>query len=354
LQNLKITPARSKLLSLVDGFKSSGKFLAYKLDGLTFYGSALKAWALLGLFVLSMAAFSNNAMAQKQGREDSTANPAAASGEEITRLRQRVEQLEEQLIDMQVTVGTVESLARKGGSRGGSSGGIGPQMPMNGGMSGGDGRVQMLETQVGALSRQVEILSQRLGGGSGSSAVSGPRPGDVGPQGGFGNQGFGEVTVTPGAGAQPQSFDQGMGPGGAGGFGAQPANFDNRAPRTIYDEAYKYLMVQNYGAAEAAFKTFISQHPNDGLAGNAQYWLGESYYVRGQYRDAAGAFLKGYKVYAKNQKAPDSLLKLAMSLKRLGQKESACSTFGELGSRFPRAPEHIKERARSERRRSGC
>ena len=94
--------------------------------------------------------------------------------------------------------------------------------------------------------------------------------------------------------------------------------------------------------------------PEDPLAGNAQYWLGEALYVRGQYRAAAGAFLKGYQTYAGARKAPESLLKLAMSLQRLGQKDAACSSFGELSTRFPNAPENVKTRAKSERQRIGC
>jgi TolA-binding protein len=47
-------------------------------------------------------------------------------------------------------------------------------------------------------------------------------------------------------------------------------------------------------------------------------------------------------------------LKLAMSLDRLGQKDAACSSFGELSTRFPNAPENVKNRAKSERQRIGC
>ena len=36
-----------------------------------------------------------------------------------------------------------------------------------------------------------------------------------------------------------------------------------------------------------------------------------------------------------SEKAPDSLLKLGMSLAELGQKEAACSTFAELGAKYP-------------------
>src|SRR5690606_34306974 len=122
-------------------------------------------------------------------------------------------------------------------------------------------------------------------------------------------------------------------------------------PKQAYEAAYGYLLQQNYSAAESAFEDFLKRYPEDALAGNAQYWLGESLYVRGQYKAAASAFLKGYQTYQRSAKAPDSLLKLAMSLDRLGQKDAACSSFEELNSRFPNAPSHVKTRAQTERQR---
>jgi tol-pal system protein YbgF len=125
-------------------------------------------------------------------------------------------------------------------------------------------------------------------------------------------------------------------------------------PKQLYETAYGYLLQRDYGAAEAAFEEVLRRHPSDPLAGNAQYWLGESLYVRGQYRAAAGAFLKGYQTYTKSAKAPENLLKLAMSLQRLGQKDAACSSFSELAAKFPSAPNHVKTTAQNERQRAGC
>ena len=113
-------------------------------------------------------------------------------------------------------------------------------------------------------------------------------------------------------------------------------------------------MQRDYGAAQGAFEDFLARYPQDSLAGNAQYWLGEAHFVRGEYRAAASSFLKGYQNYAGNARAAESLLKLAMSLDRLGQKDAACSSFGELSTRFPNAPENVKMRAKSERQRIGC
>src|SRR3546814_19535879 len=50
------------------------------------------------------------------------------------------------------------------------------------------------------------------------------------------------------------------------------------------------------------------------------YWLGETYYVRQRYQDAAVAFLEGYQKYPKSPKAADNLLKLGMALGPVGQK----------------------------------
>ena len=85
-------------------------------------------------------------------------------------------------------------------------------------------------------------------------------------------------------------------------------------------------------------RNFIQAHPDHELSGNAQYWLGETYYVRKNYEDAVVAYLEGYQKYPKNQKAPDNLLKLGMSLANLGKKQEACATFTQLRQKFPKAP----------------
>lgn len=124
--------------------------------------------------------------------------------------------------------------------------------------------------------------------------------------------------------------------------------------RQQYETAYGYFLQQDYDAAERDFADFVARHPADDLTGNAQYWLGESFFVRGQYKQAAAAFLKGYQTYGKSSKAPDCLLKLAMSLDRLGHKAAACSSFGEALARFPNAPAHVTSRAKTERAKLAC
>jgi tol-pal system protein YbgF len=281
----------------------------------------------------------------------------------------RLDQLEEQVVDMQVVIGTLESLAKSGAAASPaarvSSGG--------GGMSSSDAaRLDGIETQIRALTAQVESLAEqvRAQGQRRSEALPPPRAGA--PAASAAATDFGSTSVSAGdgggdpiggliAGSKTAAASQaGAGYSSAAlppvtSGGAAPAgDGGDQNPKQLYETAYGYLLQQDYGAAETAFDDFLRKYPSDSLSGNAQYWLGESFYVRGQYKQAASAFLKGYQTYGKSAKAPDSLLKLAMSLDKLGQKDAACSSYGELGTRFPTAAPHIKSRATSERQRLGC
>jgi tol-pal system protein YbgF len=325
-------------------------------------------------------------VAQKPARKAPASKPQTAdSGDADASVRQRVEQLEEQIVDLQVAIGTMESFA-KGGARAQS---------MSGGGGGGTSaapvvdlgsRMEAMETRVSALSRQIEQLSRQLrslearDGLSMPPAAAGPSPsyydqsappvaaqayGRGGDQiGGLIRGSVPSAPLPPLDGAQPvaaapspprpAATSSAAPPVQAAPPSAQPAAYAGGNAKEIYDKAYGYLLRQEYGGAEQAFAGFLRQFPQHERAGHAQYWLGETYFVRGQYKEAASAFLAGYQTYAASEKAPDSLLKLGMSLGRLGQKQPACSALAELTVRFPNAPAHIVARAKSERARSGC
>jgi len=121
-----------------------------------------------------------------------------------------------------------------------------------------------------------------------------------------------------------------------------------------YNHAFGLLKQADYPAAEAALKAFVEQHPTDPMAGNAQYWLGETYYTRSRFPEAASAFAEGYKRYPKSPKAADDLLKLAMSLGRANQKQNACLALAQLEHDFPKPGAAIKEHAAAEKKRLGC
>ncbi len=121
-----------------------------------------------------------------------------------------------------------------------------------------------------------------------------------------------------------------------------------------YDFAFSLLKQGNYEEAGQAFQEFLQLYPQQELAGNAAYWLGESYYARKDYQRSAQIFAEGFKNYPGSSKAPDNLLKLALSFSNVGSTVEACSTLKVLGQRFPQATPTILERMRSERQRLNC
>jgi tol-pal system protein YbgF len=318
------------------------------------------------LFAGALAIVATAAQAQQQPQPRIQPKAAAKSAPAGTpaaeaQLRQRVEQLEEQLVDMQVLVGTLESLARGGGG--------GAAAPRTGGVTGASetARIDALETQVRAMTMQIEELSRALRQRQGrteemspppirESALPPPAP----PAGqGFASApppsaapgGFGSLTVTPQAGDRIGQMISAT-PTPAQGGRLPPAINEASSAKELYETAYGYLLQQDYPAAETAFEEFLNRFPNDHLTADAQYWLGETLFVQRRYKPAGQAFLRVVQNHRQSGKAPNSLLMLAMTLEQLGQKD--CALFSELESKHPNAPQDIKARARVVKQRVGC
>jgi tol-pal system protein YbgF len=122
----------------------------------------------------------------------------------------------------------------------------------------------------------------------------------------------------------------------------------------MYHDAMKKLQDGDNAGAERGFKTFLQSHPRHTLAGNAQYWLGESYYARRDYQNAMTSFAEGYKNYKSSPKGPDNLLKLGITLAVLGRKSDACQVFAKFSQDYPRATDLQKRRVDQERQKNGC
>ncbi|MFN0191884.1 MAG: tol-pal system protein YbgF [Aestuariivirga sp.] len=135
--------------------------------------------------------------------------------------------------------------------------------------------------------------------------------------------------------------------------GIETVSLGGDSPESLYERSNESLLRRRFDEAESGFRSFVDKYPDHNLAGSAQYWLGETYYAQGNYRDAAQNFLQGYRQYPKGRRAPDSLLKLGISLARLGQKEQACASYGAVSAEYPKAVE-AKKRAQAESKRAGC
>jgi tol-pal system protein YbgF len=128
----------------------------------------------------------------------------------------------------------------------------------------------------------------------------------------------------------------------------------SETPKDYYDLAYGYVLRKDYALAERAFETFLKKYPSDRRVADAEYWLGESHFQRQRYDAAAQAFLDLSTKHKSHGKAPDALLRLGQSLAALKQKEMACATFAEVGRKYPRASNSVKQGVEREQKRVHC
>jgi tol-pal system protein YbgF len=102
-----------------------------------------------------------------------------------------------------------------------------------------------------------------------------------------------------------------------------------------YGRAFDALKAANYPAAIAGMKDFLARYPDHELADNAQYWLGEAYYVTRDYDNAIGAFETVGRRWPDSPKAADALLKLGFSQFELKRFPQARQSLTEVGRRHP-------------------
>ncbi|MDA8538932.1 tol-pal system protein YbgF [Candidatus Pelagibacter bacterium] len=128
----------------------------------------------------------------------------------------------------------------------------------------------------------------------------------------------------------------------------------NKPTEEQYDFAVSFIKIGDYETAEFALREFIDKNKDHDLAGNAQYWYGETFRIRQLYSDAATAYLDGYQNYPKSDKAPDNLLKLGITMVQLGEKDQGCKMISGLKKEYPKASKSVLQKAQYEQKKFKC
>ena len=122
------------------------------------------------------------------------------------------------------------------------------------------------------------------------------------------------------------------GPAAAAGGAGQPAGADDQA---AYNHAFDALKASDFNGAITQFRDFLRQYPKSALADNAQYWLGEGYYVTRDYDNAIAAFRAVGEQYPQSRKAPDALLKTGYAQFELRHMADARASLSQVVQRYP-------------------
>jgi len=222
---------------------------------------------------------------------------------ETRRLRGRIDELENSNEQMKKQLASSASVRIIGGGANANNGA--------GGAAGGYGS--------GGTPGAGAVGSGAAGAGAGSDAANAAGS-------------AGSVGAATGASAAAAAA-AGSGPGGtdvpAGGAGASSVE------QSVYSQAFSALKAGSYSIAITGFKDFLTSYPQSPLAENAQYWLGEAYYVTRSYDDAGTAFRTVLQKYPQSRKAPDAMLKLGFTQYEQKRYADARKTLEEVTQKYP-------------------
>ena len=124
-------------------------------------------------------------------------------------------------------------------------------------------------------------------------------------------------------------------PGGPSSGSALPTPAPGGGEQASYEAAFNALKGGDYPKAISGFRSFVATYPESTLASNAQYWLGEAYYVTREYQNAIAAFQKVTSDWPDSRKAPDALVKVGFTQSAMGRNGDARATLEDVVRRYP-------------------
>ncbi len=103
----------------------------------------------------------------------------------------------------------------------------------------------------------------------------------------------------------------------------------------LYRDAYETFYKGDMEGARRKFEAFLKQYPNTELSDNAQFWIGETYYVKKDYEKAILEYEKAIAKYPEGDKIPSALYKQALAFLELGDKTNATNLLKRVIEKYP-------------------
>jgi tol-pal system protein YbgF len=124
-----------------------------------------------------------------------------------------------------------------------------------------------------------------------------------------------------------------------------PGAFESQSmlpPTASYNLAYNDYLKGNYDLAIAGFESFLRQFPSTSLAAHAQYWVGESYANKREYRPAVDAYERVVSNHPTSDKVSAALYKAGSGYAELGDLAKARSLFKRVIEEHPQSDEAMR------------
>ncbi len=121
--------------------------------------------------------------------------------------------------------------------------------------------------------------------------------------------------------------------------GLVPAPTGKASPETLYKNGFDAFQKGSYPEAIQIFSEYVKQNPEDSLAPNAYYWMGEAYMNLKDHEKAVVQFQEVVDKFPKSDKAARAMLRQAEAFNALGDKKSSTTLLKRVVELFPKTEE---------------
>ena len=251
---------------------------------------------------------------QVQQLQDAVQHLQETQDQQLSVLQHVIQQMNDGVSNIRSTVTTLQQQVQTQNESGG-----GKIEQVSGQMQGINDSIDALRTRIDKLSAEVQAVQSQLSNITTQAAVQqqGGQPGQPG-------------TDQNGQPGQPPAQQQPQAP---------PVN-------ELYQGAVRDYNSARYDLAAGEFSDVLKYYPNDDLAGNAQFYIGEIARRQGKFADAIKAYGAVLQQFAGNPKAPAAALHRGESELSLDQRENGIRDLRALIARYPQTPEAAQARSR--------
>jgi len=273
--------------------------------------------------------------------------PAHAVSKEMIQLQTQVQQLQDSLQQMQransesmgvlqhLVEQTADSVNKMSASMDALQQNVKAQSEATGAkVDGVSGQVQTLNDSVDELKARIATLNKALQDLQAQTQTLAASQQAAAPAGGGAPNGASNGPSNGVGGQQP-----GMAP-------PQPAAPQAPPVGDLYQSALRDYNAARYDVSAGEFADVLHYYPQDDLAGNAQFYLGEIAYRQGNYPAAIKAYDATVEQYSGSPKIPAAQLRKASALLALNQREAGVRELRSLIQRYPQTPEAQQARSR--------
>jgi tol-pal system protein YbgF len=247
---------------------------------------------------------------QVQQLQDAVQHLQETQDQQLSVLQHVMQQMNDSVGKISATVSTLQQQVQAQNESGG-----GKIDQVSGQMQGINDSIDALRTRIDKLSAEVQAVQSQLSNVTPQPAVQ---------------QGGAPGTDPNGQPAQPQAQQQPQAP---------PVN-------DLYQGAVRDYNSARYDLAAGEFGDVMKYYPNDDLAGNAQFYIGEIAYRQGKYTDAIKAYNAVLQQFAGNPKAPAAALRKGEAELALDQRDNGIRDLRALIARYPQTPEASQARSK--------